>query len=309
MSEAAIDTSVTSPAPVEAAKGFEPNIVAFCCHYCAFAAADLAGVMRLQYPHNVKIIRIPCTGKIDVIYLMRAFERGADGVFVAGCLEGNFGYPCFRPYSLPIILVFTDAPFHNGPTGLEPYAGHPSPNWTEAMAALNEIGAAVLGFSSSGYAESRSHDDLEATAVATGAVRDDGTPLVWDLQSSGLGLDDAVVESIADLSSQIARDVTTAVEESPRVDDGIDAADFITRIVPTTAAPADGIRRMDQTTFYGVQAGTTLTFGISFYNDFVPHEDEPQVFTARIVVLGDGTARVDDRRVIVLVPPRDIPIE
>lgn len=74
---------------VRAEEGFEPNIVAFCCHYCAFAAADLAGVMRLQYPPNVKIIRIPCTGKIDIIYLLRAFEKGADGVFVAGCLEGN----------------------------------------------------------------------------------------------------------------------------------------------------------------------------------------------------------------------------
>ncbi len=69
--------------------GFEPNIVAFCCHYCAFAAADLAGVMRLQYPSNAKIVRIPCTGKLDILYILRAFEKGADGVFVAGCLEGN----------------------------------------------------------------------------------------------------------------------------------------------------------------------------------------------------------------------------
>jgi len=71
---------------------FEPRIVAFCCHYCAFAAADLAGVMRLQYPPNVKIIRLPCTGRVDVIHLVRAFEDGADGVFVAGCLEGNCHY-------------------------------------------------------------------------------------------------------------------------------------------------------------------------------------------------------------------------
>ncbi len=63
---------------------FEPQILAFCCHYCAYAAADLAGSMRLQYPTNVKIIRLPCTGKLDVLYVLRAFERGADGVFVAG---------------------------------------------------------------------------------------------------------------------------------------------------------------------------------------------------------------------------------
>jgi F420-non-reducing hydrogenase iron-sulfur subunit len=68
---------------------FEPEIIGFCCQYCAFAAADLAGSMRLQYPSNVKIVLIPCTGRIDSIHLMQAFEDGADGVFVAGCLEGN----------------------------------------------------------------------------------------------------------------------------------------------------------------------------------------------------------------------------
>ncbi len=68
---------------------FEPQIIAFCCHYCSYAAADLAGSMRLQYPTNIKILKIPCTGKIDVIYLLSAFEEGADGVFVAGCEEGS----------------------------------------------------------------------------------------------------------------------------------------------------------------------------------------------------------------------------
>ena len=64
--------------------GWEPNILAFACHYCAFAAADLAGVMRLSYPANVKVIRLPCTGKLDHIYVLRAFEKGLDGVFDAG---------------------------------------------------------------------------------------------------------------------------------------------------------------------------------------------------------------------------------
>lgn len=68
---------------------FEPNLVAFCCHYCAYAAADLAGVSRMQYPTNVRIIEIPCSGRIDIFHILRAFEKGADGVFVAGCLEGN----------------------------------------------------------------------------------------------------------------------------------------------------------------------------------------------------------------------------
>jgi len=71
---------------------FEPKIVAFCCNFCAFAAADLAGAMRLQYSPNVRIISLPCTGKVDAIHLMKAFEDGADAVFVAGCLEGQCHY-------------------------------------------------------------------------------------------------------------------------------------------------------------------------------------------------------------------------
>ncbi len=63
---------------------FEPKIIAFCCHYCAYAAADLAGSMRLQYPTSVRVIKLPCTGKIDPMYILRAFENGADGLFVAG---------------------------------------------------------------------------------------------------------------------------------------------------------------------------------------------------------------------------------
>lgn len=70
--------------PTEIPEGWEPAIVAFACHYCAFAAADLAGVMRLSYPPNVKVIRLPCTGKLDEYYVLRAFVRGVDGVFVAG---------------------------------------------------------------------------------------------------------------------------------------------------------------------------------------------------------------------------------
>ncbi len=67
----------------------ELQIVAYCCLHCAFSAADLAGAMRLEYPSSIKIIKLPCTGKIDVLHILKSFESGADGVFVAGCLEGT----------------------------------------------------------------------------------------------------------------------------------------------------------------------------------------------------------------------------
>jgi F420-non-reducing hydrogenase iron-sulfur subunit len=74
---------------MSAEKQFEPEIIAFTCHYCAYAAADLAGIMRLQYPANIRIIKLPCSGAIDVLHILKAFEQGADGIFVAGCLEGG----------------------------------------------------------------------------------------------------------------------------------------------------------------------------------------------------------------------------
>ncbi len=72
--------------------GFQPRLVAFCCHYCAYAAADLAGSLRLQYPASVNVVKLPCTGKLDVLLVLDAFEHGADGVMVAGCLEGDCHY-------------------------------------------------------------------------------------------------------------------------------------------------------------------------------------------------------------------------
>jgi len=67
----------------------EPLLIAFCCQYCSYSAADLAGSMRLQYPPNVRIVRTPCTGRLEVEFFMKAFEKGADGILVAGCLEGG----------------------------------------------------------------------------------------------------------------------------------------------------------------------------------------------------------------------------
>ena len=71
---------------------FEPEIIVFACHYCAYAAADLAGSMRMQYPTNIRMIKLPCTGKLEGIHLLKAIESGADGVYAAGCMEGECHY-------------------------------------------------------------------------------------------------------------------------------------------------------------------------------------------------------------------------
>jgi len=68
---------------------FEPQITAFYCIYCGYMAADTAGALYIQYPANVKFVRMPCTGKTDARYLLEAFEQGADGVYIVACPVGN----------------------------------------------------------------------------------------------------------------------------------------------------------------------------------------------------------------------------
>jgi len=78
----------TEPQLARAATG-RCEVLVFCCNFCAYAAADLAGSRRMQYPANVRIVHVPCSGKVEVQQILAAFERGIDGVLVAGCLEGG----------------------------------------------------------------------------------------------------------------------------------------------------------------------------------------------------------------------------
>lgn len=71
---------------------FEPRIIAFCCNWCSYAGADLAGVSRFQYPTNVRIIRVMCSGRVDPVFIIKAFREGADGVIVAGCHPNDCHY-------------------------------------------------------------------------------------------------------------------------------------------------------------------------------------------------------------------------
>lgn len=71
---------------------FEPNIIGFLCSWCSYAGADLAGTSRIQYPHNVKIIKVMCSGRVNPMYIINAFQQGADGVLVSGCHPGDCHY-------------------------------------------------------------------------------------------------------------------------------------------------------------------------------------------------------------------------
>lgn len=71
---------------------FEPKIVAFLCNWCSYAGADLAGVSRIQYSPNIRIIRVPCSGRINPFYVIKTLQSGVDGVLVSGCHPGDCHY-------------------------------------------------------------------------------------------------------------------------------------------------------------------------------------------------------------------------
>ena len=87
-------TSQTSTSDPKRKKSstFEPRIVAFCCNWCSYAGADLAGTSRMQMPPNIRIIRVNCTGRIDPVFILDALNQGADGVLISGCHPGDCHY-------------------------------------------------------------------------------------------------------------------------------------------------------------------------------------------------------------------------
>ena len=96
---------------------FEPKIVAFFCNWCTYLAADLAGVSRIKYAPNVEVVRVMCSGRVDVQFVLRAFAKGADGVLIGGCHPGDChyqegNYKALRRYRLLLRLLRQ--------TGIEP---------------------------------------------------------------------------------------------------------------------------------------------------------------------------------------------
>lgn len=78
--------------PDKKVDGWEPRIIAFLCNWCSYAGADLAGVSRLQYPPNTRIIRVPCSSRISPLFILKSLQHGADGVLVSGCHPGDCHY-------------------------------------------------------------------------------------------------------------------------------------------------------------------------------------------------------------------------
>ena len=213
------------------------------------------------------------------------------------------GYPCFRPGSLPIIVLVTDVTWHNGPGGSSPYAGiTPAPHtFDQAVGALTAIGARFIGVAVNGGGRA----EAEQMARMTGTVDGSGMPLVYD--ATGGTVSDQIIVGIETLTGGTPQDVNTRTENVPGNPDEFDATMFIKSIVPVEGyrdgIAGTGYDSKDETTFYGVIPGTFVDFAIDFWNDVRPPAVTAEIFKAKIIVVGNGVADLDSRNVYIIVPP------
>jgi hypothetical protein len=233
-----------------------------------------------------------------------------------GCPADTFGYPCFRTGAVPIIILISDAMFHNGPGGSEPYSGISAPTYAETVAALVAAHIKVIGVHSDTWSTDADYRQL---AVDTGTVDAGGNPLVYNIPADGSGLGDQVITAVQTLSNQVPISVTTR----PRDDttDAVNALLFIDHIEPNTVdsvedpenpgvfcvpglATADTNGDTIQDTYTSVLPGTSVCFDIyPAMNDQVEPTEEPQVYKAFVDVVGDGITVLDTRDVYFLIPP------
>ncbi|GAB4207250.1 MAG: hypothetical protein OHK0013_24700 [Sandaracinaceae bacterium] len=221
----------------------------------------------------------------------------------------RIGYPCFRPGALPIVVLVSDVPWHNGATGGEPYANiSPAPHtFAQAVSEMNRIGARYIGVAVDGGGRFE-HEEM---ARATGSVDAGGRPLVYD--AAGGSVSDAIIEGISTLVGGTPQDVDTRTQNVAGNPGDVDATGFIKAITPNRGcSPATGAcgpnpgvtyASQDDRTFYEVIPGVRVYFDVDFYNDFVPPPPTAQIFRAQIIVVGNGVTDLDEREVYIIVPP------
>ncbi|MBW2261267.1 MAG: hypothetical protein JRG91_04770 [Deltaproteobacteria bacterium] len=245
------------------------------------------------------------------------------GTFLApqgSCTTGEVGYPCFRPDAIPIVIMFTDAPMHNGPGGTYPYAGIDPlpPTFDQAVEALVDAHAKVISIvNDNGAPDNIAH--ATAMTTATGAVDSTGSPLIYVIPHDGSSLGTEVVNGVETLAQQVPIDISAQARDHTA--DSVDATQFIDSIVANTvggvADPRDptkvcpGSLPVDDTDgdtepdiFTGILPGTNVCFDIfAARNETVEATSDPQVFIAYIDVLADEVTVLDTRAVFFLVPP------
>ncbi len=210
--------------------------------------------------------------------------------------DGGFGAACFRRDSHAIIVTVTDAVFHNGPDPRWDYTGVAAARtWSDTLATLisHDIRIVGIGVGSAPIMDLRVLTEFTSSFDSTGGLT--------VFEAPGGAVDTAVVDGIIDLVGAENQDVSSRNSDEPS--DAVDATRFITAVAPLRATRATSF---DETTFYGVAGGTTVTFDVTFQNTFQPPSAIVQVYRAYIDVY-DVASDIDlDRRVVyVVIPPED----
>lgn len=220
-----------------------------------------------------------------------------------GCPMGGVGFPCFRTDSVPVVMLFTDAPFHNGPGGSNPYTACPigavPHTYAQAIDALDALGVRVMGLFSGGR---DGLDDLRQLARDTGAVSG-GEPIVFDIGMMGERLSTSVIAAIESLAGAIEFDIDTFMVDVDTTD-GVDPRDFVLGIVPVRATPMSGIREIDVAAgaFRGVRTGTSVVFQVVLDPAAMAPGPGPHRYFIEVVFRGDGRARLDSRIIEIILP-------
>jgi len=248
----------------------------------------------------------------------------------------RYGYPCFRPGSLPIMVVMTDTSSKNGPnTGgvsggtYDPSGfsmGPPPHTYDQTLGALQGIGARVVGvLSITGGGTDCGPQISNPTCITqfdtwareTGTVRADGTPIVLQIGCNGSGLGASLVDAIEYLATETPQDISTRVQDGDDFPVGVgpvDVNDLINAIRPVALRPTAGgtipcpdATRCDDARFFDVTPGDDVEFDVEFQNTTVEPIATAQVFRATIFVVGNGVADLDAREVVIIVPAGSVP--
>ncbi len=224
-----------------------------------------------------------------------------------GCPGGGTGGGCFRHDALPIVMLITDAPMHNGPPGVPPIAPYditPAPHsYEDAVSAVTGLHALVIGLGASDATGEAPYRHLRQLAVDTGLVDTDGNPLEFDIGGGGGRIGSQIVQAVQFVASEVPLDVDAVAEDLPG--DAVDATMVLRGVRALSADPPGNVDRLDGATFYGVIPGTRLTFELLVDASGLPPSTQRRVFPARIIYRASGRSRLDVTTVDIVVPGAD----
>ncbi len=215
----------------------------------------------------------------------------------------SFGWGCFQVGRVPIMVLFSDAPWHNGPGNSNPYSpADTNATYDRLRADMIRRGAYFVGIDV-GSGSTFANSTMLATATMT--LNGMGQPIAFRGAASAVA--QQVIDAVSTIAGQSRQNITTRTDPDRmemRLPMGRTTAEFIRAVVPFGAVPEapGGYDRKDMTTFYNVSPDARVEFEVDFYNDFQPGGVAATLYRATIVVLGRANSEVDRRDVFIIVP-------